>query len=157
MKYADKLRDPRWLQFKDEYIEWRLVRHDIPRHWCQDCGEDTHGGLHLHHTVYYLGREPWDYDFEEMRLYCETCHKRIHDLEEDFRNFIRSICSHQCYELRYVLDALIEADEKGVLKVALAHAKNAIRRVSYRSEEEGEILSVGDILKRMLNPNDSEQ
>lgn len=128
--YSDKLRDPRWFDFKQEFLKWRKDAQGVPDDWCEDCGEDTEGPLHLHHTVYYQGQEPWEYELREMRLYCEECHDRIHDLERDFQAFIRTVAPHECYEFRDVLYALQAAQQEGVLKIALAHAKNAAYHIA---------------------------
>lgn len=130
--YAEKLRDPRWQKFKQAFLSDRLHNMERRPDWCDECGEDTRGQLHLHHTVYYAGREPWEYDFHEMRLYCEECHDRIHAIERDFAGFIRSIEPHECYEMRDVLQALEGAKHHGVLKVALARAKNTVRSLCHK-------------------------
>lgn len=134
--YAEKLRDPRWLRFKKDFLDWRSSVQEKNPNWCDQCGEETEGCLHVHHNWYYTGYEPWEYDFEEMNLYCEDCHERIHSMERDFAGFIRSIQPHECYEMRQVLQAMESARYNGVLKVALAHAKNRIDSISRRGGAE---------------------
>lgn len=131
--YSEKLRDPRWRQFKDNFLNWRLAELDRPKTWCDECGEDTSGRLHLHHSVYHHSAEPWDYEFEEMSLLCEECHSRIHALEKEMAAFIRSMRPHECYEFRSLFLELQRAAHQGILKIGLARAANTVSDLCYGS------------------------
>lgn len=72
--YAEKLRDPRW-QKK------RLERLEASAFSCDQCGNDKNT-LHVHHNQYFKGREPWEYDAEQLSTLCENCHEASH-AEED--------------------------------------------------------------------------
>lgn len=66
--YSEKLRDPRWQQLRLKILErdeWT----------CQKCysGEKT---LCVHHLYYVKGREPWEYNLDELVTTCEDCHQQ---------------------------------------------------------------------------------
>lgn len=123
--YSEKLKDPRWHLFRQEFMARRRRKYERPDE-CDECGQDTRGALHVHHRLYRDGADPWEYEDEELRLLCEFCHERIHAVEEQARNLIRRIPSHVCYEFGSLLDALEDCFEVGdhSLKVALARCKN---------------------------------
>lgn len=125
MTYSEKLKDPRWLDFRMEFMERR--RQPGSPNQCDDCGEDTRGPLHVHHRIYIRGRDPWEYEDSDLRLICEECHDFIHQTEQDFRAFILTLAPHQCNEMQHLLGELQDAQNRGLLKIACAHAKNVIR------------------------------
>lgn len=125
--YSEKLRDPRWLAFRAEFIASRR-RFDCADE-CDDCGVDTAGRLNVHHRFYKPGADPWEYKFEELRLLCSSCHQRIHYVESFARELVLSIAAHECYEFEDLLRELQEAQGLDILKQALAHAKNAVRNL----------------------------
>lgn len=126
--YSEKLRDPRWRDFRAEFISSR------PSRECDDCCEDTVGTLHVHHRLYRPGTEPWEYEFSELRLLCEECHGRIHDVEKRIRALTLTLAAHEAYEFQDFLDELEEANAKGLVKIAFARCKNAVRNINYSAE-----------------------
>jgi hypothetical protein len=67
--YGEKLKDPRWQKLRLEILErdeWA----------CRSCG-NTENTLHVHHTHYVQGLEPWDYVDEQQFLVtlCCDCHE----------------------------------------------------------------------------------
>lgn len=73
MTYAEKLLDPRWQKKRLEIFNrdgWA----------CKKCGSKTIT-LHVHHSFYRLGFEPWDYPQESLSTLCELCHKQRHGLD----------------------------------------------------------------------------
>jgi len=65
--YSEKLKDPRW-----QKVRLETLQRDF---WtCRKCG-DTETTLHVHHTLYSPGVEPWEYRREQLVTLCETCHK----------------------------------------------------------------------------------
>lgn len=128
--YAEKLKDPRWKAFRLAFIDWRHDENLGPQ--CDDCGEDTQGALHVHHRLYREGAEPWEYDYNELRLICADCHERIHKTEKRLRKFAISVRPHICYELNALLDELEELPD-GALKIALAQSKNIARNLRYKN------------------------
>jgi 5-methylcytosine-specific restriction endonuclease McrA len=45
---------------------------------CQNCGDETIL-LCVHHLAYYPGRDPWDYDDDELVTWCIDCHNGKHN------------------------------------------------------------------------------
>jgi hypothetical protein len=69
--YIEKLRDPRWQRKRLEILQaadWK----------CQSC-HCADATLHVHHKLYVKGREPWEYDAEELAVLCEPCHEGYHE------------------------------------------------------------------------------
>lgn len=66
--YAELLRDPRWQKKRLEVLE--------DANWtCTRCHDDE-TELHVHHLRYRWNAKPWDYDLDELRCLCKTCHAR---------------------------------------------------------------------------------
>lgn len=64
--YQEKLKDPRWQKKRLKILErdgWM----------CTNCGADWLS-LHIHHKTYIKGRDPWEYEDEELSTLCEICH-----------------------------------------------------------------------------------
>lgn len=74
--YADKLRDPRWQRKRLEILEERDFT-------CEACFE-TEKPLHVHHSFYQKGLNPWQYPESSLHVLCETCHSGIEDLHMTF-------------------------------------------------------------------------
>lgn len=65
MNYSEKLKDTRW---KDK----RLLIIERDDFKCRCCGEEDE--LQVHHTLYKTGKEPWDYEDNELITLCKECH-----------------------------------------------------------------------------------
>jgi hypothetical protein len=51
---------------------------------------DDSSTLNVHHKEYFKGKEPWDYEAEQLVCLCETCHENIHqDLD-----VLKWVCSY---------------------------------------------------------------
>lgn len=72
--YFEKLKDPRWQRKRIETLEAAAFS-------CQSCGDDE-STLHVHHKQYFKGREPWEYDVEQLAVLCESCHAAHHEAED---------------------------------------------------------------------------
>ena len=81
--YAEKLRDPRWLNRRTEVIA-KAEGH------CEECGitndesrAEQRSGLEVHHVTYILGRQPWEYPDDLLICLCPECHfnRQIFDEE----------------------------------------------------------------------------
>lgn len=72
--YSEKLKDPRWQKKRLEALELAA--------WSCSCCKDKSSTLHVHHRQYIKGREPWEYDNDQLEVLCESCHKQIHDGED---------------------------------------------------------------------------
>lgn len=77
--YSDKLLDGRWEDFRASYIS----RHGTT---CQSC-KRSNITAQVHHVVYEKGREPWEYDDQELMVLCRGCHQQWHKLINAFRLF----------------------------------------------------------------------
>lgn len=156
--YAEKLQDPRWLRFRDDFLE-SVAKHTEYgwRAECESCGSDsTPKTLHVHHKRYIDGREPWQYDFSDLRALCRECHKTIHEVENRFRKFIISLTVSECECLETLLDELIATKSQDNLSQAICYAKNEVRDLYYALERqrsnptEMPILSMKDLAIRYL-------
>jgi hypothetical protein len=76
--YWEKLQDPRWQKKRLQVMENAHFA-------CELCGnaEET---LNVHHKQYFKGREPWEYDPNELVCLCKDCHEVAHDYMENFKN-----------------------------------------------------------------------
>jgi hypothetical protein len=74
-EYAQKLLDPRWQKKRLEVLKrdgWA----------CRNCG-DTATTLHVHHTYYERGREPWEYPDRFLQTLCANCHGSERELRNE--------------------------------------------------------------------------
>ena len=69
--YNRLLEDKRWKEFRLKVLSERGNK-------CEFCGGTD--VLQIHHTFYIRGKMPWEYDINDMRLLCRTCHQKIHHL-----------------------------------------------------------------------------
>jgi hypothetical protein len=72
--YAEKLKDVRWQKIRLEALNasgWQ----------CQYCasGQESGVSLNVHHCRYIRGREPWEYQLDQLLVLCERCHKEHHE------------------------------------------------------------------------------
>lgn len=74
--YLEKLKDPRWQRKRLEVLDRAEFR-------CEVC-MDSEATLHVHHKAYFKGREPWEYDADQLSAICENCHAEHHDTEEPY-------------------------------------------------------------------------
>ena len=75
MKYSEKLKDPRWLD-RREQILFRDSK------TCQRCfSEDDI--LQVHHIQYHKGYEPWDYEDDDLITLCNFCHRAVGTTTEE--------------------------------------------------------------------------
>jgi 5-methylcytosine-specific restriction endonuclease McrA len=85
--YAEKLKDPRWQRKRLEIM-------DRDRFTCTECG-DAAKTLHVHHTNYEAGKQPWEHDAANMTTLCESCHDEKHGKTSQSpdadKNWMRSI------------------------------------------------------------------
>jgi 5-methylcytosine-specific restriction endonuclease McrA len=55
--------------------------------------------LNLHHVCYRNGREPWEYNIDELKTLCPECHKKVHEdtvipIYDEIGNFLEN--THTC-------------------------------------------------------------
>ena len=84
MQYSEKLKDPRWIEFREK------VKAKDGYSCVNNCGWKTLGNrlsedmeLHAHHKIYYVDNgklvEPWDYPLDDVETLCKTCHTIHHN------------------------------------------------------------------------------
>jgi hypothetical protein len=78
--YSEKLKDPRWQKKRLEILE----RDNFA---CTICGDEK-STLHVHHTVYLSGHEPWEYNEWQLITLCEDCHQSEHSIGTDFEHIL---------------------------------------------------------------------
>jgi hypothetical protein len=67
--YSEKLKDPRWQKKRLQILE--------RDEWlCRTCGRGDKT-LHVHHSEYISGRDPWEYEDKYLIVLCEDCHAEI--------------------------------------------------------------------------------
>lgn len=70
MKYADKLKHPKWQKKRLEVLSRDEFR-------CQLCWDNT-TMLHVHHKYYKKGQDPWKYKLKAFITLCSKCHDKFH-------------------------------------------------------------------------------
>jgi HNH endonuclease len=78
--YAAKLKDPRWQKKRLESLE-------LADWSCEVCG-DGRSTLHVHHKQYFKGRDPWEYDPDQLAVLCESCHESLHTASDPLLDVI---------------------------------------------------------------------
>ncbi|PXV54205.1 hypothetical protein SAMN04487785_11415 [Dyella jiangningensis] len=73
--YWEKLKDPRWQKKRLEALQSAEFA-------CQVC-YDSESTLHVHHKQYFKGREPWEYEVEQLAVLCEACHAEHHASDDE--------------------------------------------------------------------------
>lgn len=100
--YAEKLLDPRWQRRRLEMFnssDWT----------CSHCGEHENT-LHLHHKAYIRGRDPWDYDDDQLTVLCDGCHKKHHVQKDRLDELLSRVPESQMGFVVGVLIAIISQD-----------------------------------------------
>jgi hypothetical protein len=69
--YAEKLKDPRWQKKRLELLELS--------DWSCSLCQSKESTLHVHHHQYLNGREPWEYESDQLEVLCEKCHQEEHE------------------------------------------------------------------------------
>lgn len=82
--YSKKLKDSRWQKKRLEVLErdgWKCLR----------CNKGENGGvcLHVHHSYYKKGKDPWEYDSESLSTLCADCHEKEPKSREYFLDQIQ--------------------------------------------------------------------
>jgi len=73
-EYWKKLSDRRWQRKRLEILERAGFE-------CESCGDASNEKqLHIHHTYYEKGVEPWEYPEDSLLCVCKDCHKYMEDV-----------------------------------------------------------------------------
>jgi hypothetical protein len=73
--YAEKLKHPKWQKKRLEIL-------NRDRFKCTACHSDDIE-LHIHHKTYLRGREPWQYENDNLVTLCKFCHRITELLKEE--------------------------------------------------------------------------
>lgn len=68
--YWEKLQDPRWQKKRLEAMQAKEFV-------CEVCF-DGESMLQVHHKEYFTGRNPWEYDLNQLAVLCKNCHENHH-------------------------------------------------------------------------------
>lgn len=98
--YWEKLKDPQWQKKRLEILQ----RDEFT---CVDCGSKDQT-LHVHHTYYRRGADPWDYPDESFKTLCEDCHEATTLVVSEIHQMIGALTRDQLYGLNSVLYCMLE-------------------------------------------------
>jgi hypothetical protein len=97
--YSDKLKNPKWQKKRLQVL-------DKANFICELC-QDTDETLQVHHLKYLKGKEPWEYDLDNFKCLCESCHKAITilswiEFKDIYKVFKQSIHGHNNVYIGYL-------------------------------------------------------
>ncbi len=105
LAYRAKMKDPRWIRFRDKTISDRECR-------CEECGGEA---TSVHHIAYLRGHEPWEYPPDLVLALCWPCHQQRQGHDEDakaeFGRLLGRLTSAQVYELTKGIRATVDGCE----------------------------------------------
>lgn len=128
--YAAKLKDPRWQKKRLEVLDragWA----------CQMCG-DSKSMLHVHHKQYLKGREPWDYDTDQLASLCATCHKDGHGSPDVLLNVISRLAidgPHGRKSVAELVSGFVSQEPDDEFPMFLWHIGNIANKLSWLNED----------------------
>lgn len=73
--YSDLLKNPKWQKKRLKIME----RDGFKCQYCHN-GDKT---LNVHHIVYFQGKDPWEYENRFLITFCEDCHQKEHQMENE--------------------------------------------------------------------------
>lgn len=112
MSYSEKLKDVRWQCKRREILE-------RDENKCKHCGE-VEGQMHVHHTSYSRGREPWEYENDSLVTLCWACHLDLEDQREELH---KALAPLTWQEMRAFHKNVTDAMEKGGVGELLTRIK----------------------------------
>jgi hypothetical protein len=69
--FFEKYKSPLWQKKRLEVLE--------NADWTCEVCQDSNSQLHVHHKKYFKGRDPWDYENDQLAVLCESCHEDRHN------------------------------------------------------------------------------
>lgn len=103
--YSEKLKDPRWQKKRLQILE-------RDKWTCQHC-KSTDKTLHVHHTIYYKGFAPWDYEDLEYITLCWDCHESHEEAKSSLLSEIGPLRADVLAGLEMVI-GMIKFSEMGI-------------------------------------------
>jgi hypothetical protein len=153
MTYFEKLKDPRWQKKRLEKLEEQGFE-------CDNCGNDKEE-LTVHHRHYKKNTDPWDYDNNDLAVFCKTCHKSWHDAKEELNEIIGTITS--CEQIQRIAGYALAISNDDIFPVQLSSnyhitgysdafrtTPTAIEYLMSEAEKERYPISTGVVLSRQM-------
>lgn len=139
MSYSEKLLDPRWQKRRLDILNRDQFK-------CALC-KDEKTTLHIHHRLYKNGRNPWEYEDEELISLCKHCHAVAEDIKRKC-NGEPIVVRKQFSEAieRFTLTAIVEF---GPLRQAFLYTYNEEIKTAelYLSISEDEIEQLSSLIQ----------
>lgn len=100
--------------------------------------------LHVHHRFYRKGKEPWQYEMEDMMVICGTCHESIHENEMKWQIFCRTLPPWVASEFETAVDMLLKLDPDKIAYIGAKlrglakteHYQNQLERIGYEDTDD---------------------
>lgn len=96
--YWEKLQDPKWQKKRLEVM-------NNASFCCEICG-NSEFSLNVHHKEYISGREPWEYELNQLVCLCKSCHDSEHFIHDAFRKIVSTLPVDGPYSKSEVLTVL---------------------------------------------------
>lgn len=97
--YFDLLKNPLWQKKRLENLK-------LANWECINCGNKD-DQLQVHHKQYIKGRNPWEYENEQLEVLCNKCHGEMHEMLDA----IKTIISYSdIYEIFNLLKGYVSDD-----------------------------------------------
>lgn len=148
-EYSKKLLDPRWQKKRLEILN----RDEFA---CVRCG-DSENTLHVHHRVYKLNADPWEYENNQLVTLCCSCHEE----ESEFLKFAPKHLSNSFLEAGFFacdFISIIEGLREMELKYSSHIAMSAYGWAFSNEKMQAKILSeyskyMSDMRKKRISAN----
>jgi len=91
MEYWQLLKRPEWQKKRLEMLNsagWK----------CQNCGSKDNT-LHVHHKQYFKGKDPWDYESDQLEVLCDECHNVQHQSIQNIKEIVSVSDVNEIYNL----------------------------------------------------------
>ncbi len=142
MNYAEKLRDPRWQRKRLEVLN----RFDFT---CVVCNSKNRT-LHVHHSYYLKGRDPWEYPTEHFWCLCETCHDQVTEAIEKIHRQIGMLHPVEILNLGDDMgDRGKDIPKRNIAPTIKGEMKRALMEKIHLSTDHGEAIRLLSQLVRM--------
>jgi len=82
--------DPRWKERRIEILE-------IDGYKCKRCG--LNNDLEVHHLIYRVDKEIWEYSDQELFTLCSNCHNEFHAIKNELNKHLAELGRNWCYGL----------------------------------------------------------
>lgn len=131
--YSELLKDPRWQKKRLEI----LTRDNFT---CRLCKDDK-TSLQVHHKGYIKGRDPWDYENEDLITLCEHCHKEV-----------ESICKNPSIQFNDILHItkIVNTRTKGRIMVIVMQERCLFKIFDHRELCISSFLLSGDAIEPVI-------